>query len=352
MHNDWHMTIATLPRRLGFFTRLLDQAEPAERYRLATAQIIHAERVGYDSAWIAQHHFHEDEGGLPAPFVFLAQVAAQTSRIRLGTGIVTLPLELPIRVAEDSAVLDLMCGGRLEVGVGGGGNLSSYVAFGQDSAERTALLVENLKVLRDAWAGRPLPGGKDQMYPANPSLVERVWQATFTVEGARRAGAAGDGLMLSRTQPRPAHTPDLSLPEIQNPMIDAYMEALPEGREPRILASRTVFVADDNNEALRLAEVGLGRHRARLARLGRATGDGSGLDAMITAMDVHLGTPDNVIASLKTDTTLARATDLAVQVHSIDPPHPFILRSIELVAEVVAPALGWGRNAAGVRCVA
>jgi hypothetical protein len=85
--------------------------------------------------------------------------------------------------------------------------------------------------------------------------------------------------------------------------------------------------------------------------LGRATGDGS-LAAMIAAMDVHLGTPDDVIASLKTDSTLARATDLVVQVHSIDPPHPFILRSIALVAEVVAPALGWGRNAAGVGCVA
>ena len=348
MHNIRHMTIATLPRRLGFFTRLLDQAEPAERYRLATAQIIHAERLGFDSAWIAQHHFHEDEGGLPAPFVFLARVAAQTSRIRLGTGIVTLPLELPIRVAEDSAVLDLMCGGRLEIGVGGGGNLSSYAAFGQNSAERTALLVENLQVLRDAWAGRPLPGGKDRMYPVNPSLVERVWQATFTVEGARRAGAAGDGLMLSRTQPRPADAPDLPLTEIQNPMIDAYLEALPEGREPRILASRTVFVADDNDEARRLAEIGLGRHRARLARLGRSTGDGSGLDAMIVAMDVHLGTPDRVIDSLKTDSPLTRATDLAVQVHSIDPPHPFILRSLELVAEVVAPALGWGRDAASV----
>ena len=341
------MTLATLPRRLGFFTRLLDQAEPAERYRLATEQILHAERLGFDSAWIAQHHFHEDEGGLPAPFVFLAQVAAQTSRIRLGTGIVTLPLELPIRVAEDSAVLDLMCGGRLEIGVGDGGNFSSYATFGQNSAERTALLVENLKVLRDAWAGRPLPGGKDRMYPSNPSLVDRVWQATFTVEGARRAGAAGDGLMLSRTQPRPADAPDLPLTEIQNPMIDAYLGALPEGREPRILASRTVFAADDHDEARRLAEIGLGRHRARLARLGRSTGDGTGLDAMIAAMDVHLGTPEQVVASLKTDSTLARASDLAVQVHSIDPPHPFILRSMELVAEVVAPALGWGRRANG-----
>jgi len=339
------MTTATLPRRLGFFTRLLDQVSPEERYRLATAQIVHAERCGFESAWVAQHHFHEDEGGLPAPFVFLAQIAGVTSRIRLGTGIVTLPLELPIRVAEDAAVLDLMCGGRLEVGVGGGGNLSSYAAFGQDSAERRTLLAAHLEILRDAWAGRPLPGG-DRLYPASPQLVERVWQATFTVEGAERAGAAGDGLMLSRTQPRPANAPGLSLPEIQNPMIDAYMKALPEGRAPRILASRTVFVTDDRRDALRFAEAGLGRHRARLVRLGRATGDGS-VTAMIAAMDVHLGTAGDVIASLQADSALARSTDLAVQVHSIDPPHPVILRSIELVSEVVAPALGWGRNAAG-----
>jgi putative FMN-dependent luciferase-like monooxygenase len=337
------MTTAPPPRRLGFFTRLLDQADPAERYRLATAQIVHAERCGFDSAWIAQHHFHEDEGGLPAPFVFLAQIAVRTSRIRLGTGIVTLPLEMPIRVAEDSAVLDLISGGRLEVGVGGGGNLSSYLAFGRDSAERTALLVGHLETLRDAWAGRPLAGG-DRLYPVNPSLVDRVWQATFTVDGARRAGTAGDGLMLSRTQPRPANAPGLSLSEIQNPMIDAYLAALPEGREPRILASRTVFVTDDPHDALRLAEVGLGRHRARMTRLGRATGDGS-LAGMIAAMDAHLGTSDQVIASLRTDSALARATDLAVQVHSIDPPHPFILRSIELVAETVAPALGWDAGA-------
>ena len=55
--------------RLGFFTRLLDRADAAERYRLAIAQIVHAEHCGFDSAWVAQHHFHEDEGGLPAELV-------------------------------------------------------------------------------------------------------------------------------------------------------------------------------------------------------------------------------------------------------------------------------------------
>jgi putative FMN-dependent luciferase-like monooxygenase len=334
--------MTTRPKRLGFFTRLLDQADAGERYRLAVAQIVHAEGLGFHSAWVAQHHFHEDEGGLPAPFVFLARAAAHTSRIRLGTGIVTLPLDLPIRVAEDAAVFDLMSGGRLELGVGGGGNLSAFAAFGHDGAERGTLLEEHLQVLRDALAGRALPGG-DRLYPARPDLVARMWRATFSVDGARRAGAAGDGLLLSRTQPRPAGAPGLSLAEIQNPMIDAYLAALPGGREPRILASRTVFVADDGDDALRLADAGLGRYRARLARLGRTVGDGS-LRSVIAAMDAHLGTPDAVIASLRADSTLGRATDLAVQVHSIDPPHPFILRSIELVAEVVGPALGWGRD--------
>ena len=330
--------------RLGFFTRLLDQVNAAERYRLAIAQIVHAERCGFDSAWVAQHHFHEDEGGLPAPFVFLSQVAAQTTRIRLGTGIVTLPLELPVRVAEDAAVLDLMCGGRLEVGVGPGGNLSAYKAFGLDSAERTALLVRHHRVLLEAWAGRPLPGG-DRLYPPNPGLVDRIWQATFNVDGARRAGAAGDGLMLSRTQPRPAEAPRLSLPDIQNPMIDAYLQALPPGRAPRILASRTVFVADDRTEALQLVEVGLARQRARYVAIGRtAFVEGMSVHDQIAAMDVHIGTPDDVIASLRTDSVLARATDLTVQSHSIDPPHRFIQRSIEMVAEAVAPELGWVRN--------
>jgi putative FMN-dependent luciferase-like monooxygenase len=346
------VTTAKPPIRLGFFTRLLDQADAAERYRLAIAQIVHAESYGFDSAWIAQHHFHEDEGGLPAPFVFLAQVAAQTKRIRLGTGIVTLPLEFPIRVAEDAAVLDLMCGGRLEVGIGPGGNLSAYRAFDLDSAERTALLIRHHRVLLDAWAGRPLLGG-DRLYPPNPNLVDRVWQATFNVDGARRAGAAGDGLMLSRTQPRPADAPHLSLSDIQNPMIDAYLEALPPDRVPRILASRTVFAADDHEEALRFAAIGLERQRARFAVIGRAGFfEGMSVDDQIAAMDIHIGTADDVIASLRTDSVLARATDLTVQVHSIDPPHPFILRSIELVADKVAPALGWARDATASRQVA
>jgi putative FMN-dependent luciferase-like monooxygenase len=339
-----------MSKRLGFFTRLLDEASAAERYRLATAQIVQAERCGFDSAWIAQHHFHEPEGGLPAPFVFLAHVASATSRIRLGTGIVTLPLELPVRVAEDAVVLDLLSNHRLEVGVGPGGNLTAFKAFGLDAKDRHRLMNGNLELMRTAWAGGPLPGG-DTLYPSSPTLVDRIWQATFSVEGARRAGAAGDGLMLSRTQPRDPRADFVPLDAMQNPMLDAYFEALPPGRTPRILASRTIFVVDDRKDAYRFAETGLPRLVAKRAAMGGPAPAGS-VHALIKAFDVHLGTPDEVIESLSKDSTLERATDLTLQVHSIDPPHPFILRSIELMAEKVAPALGWVRDKAAMRRVA
>ncbi|MFC3125450.1 putative FMN-dependent luciferase-like monooxygenase [Pseudoroseomonas globiformis] len=326
--------------RLGFFTRLLDEGSAAERYRLALEQIRHAEAQGFDSAWVAQHHFHADEGGLPSPFVFLAQVAALTRRIRIGTGIVTLPMELPIRVAEDAAVLDLISGGRLELGVGSGGNPEAFAAFGLQDADRRRIFSGKLDELVSALEGASLRGG-DSVYPAHPGLRQRLWYATFSVDGARAAGQLGAGLLLSRTQPRPKDAPEASLADIQDPMVDAYLAALPRGIAPRILASRSVFVADRRDDALRLAEAGLRRFDARLVALGRVAEAPRTLEEIIRRQDSHIGTVEEVAASLQADRVLDRATELAVQVHSIDPPHAFTLRSIELVATGVAPALGW-----------
>lgn len=331
--------MTSTPKRLGFFTRLLDDVPAAERYRLAAEQIAHAERNGFDSAWIAQHHFHADEGGLPSPTVFLAHVAAQTSKIRLGTGVITLPMENAIRVAEDTAVLDLLSQGRLEIGFGTGGTRESFEALGIDSDKRGAVYADNLETVRTAWAGKPLKGG-NVLYPHTPHLADHVWLATFSAEGARLAGQSGDGLMLSRTQPRPANNPDATLDQIQNPIIDAYLAGLPNGRAPRILGSRSLFVAEDRKRALTLAETGLRRVADRFAELGHRI-PGDSVEDLIRGLDSHVGTPDDVIASLKQDTALARVTDLVFQVHSIDPPHADILRSIELIAAEVAPALGW-----------
>ena len=333
--------MAPLPnlRHLAFFTRLLDEAPAAERYRLAAEQIVHAEHSGFDTAWVAQHHFHEHEGGLPSPFVFLSHIAGQTSCIGLGTGIVTLPLELPVRVAEDAVVLDLISDGRSELGVGNGGNPTAFAGFELDAENRDDLFTRHLARLRGALKGEPIPGG-DTVYPLKPDLAERIWQATFSAAGGARAGLAGDGLMLSRTQPRPPNNPHATLAELQEPIINSYLTALPPGRVPRIVGSRSVFVAETRAEALRLADVGLRKALGRFIERGHRP-PGDSLADIIKAFDVHVGTPADVIDSLLADRALSRVTDLAVQVHSIDPPHDWILRSIELVAQEVAPALGW-----------
>ncbi len=332
--------------RIGFFTRLLDEASAAERYRIATEQIVAAERHGFDSAWVAQHHFHAAEGGLPSPFVFLAHAAAVTSRIRLGTGVVTLPLEDPVRVAEDAVVLDLLSGGRAELGLGSGSTPASFLAFGEHSEDRGRVFGEKVDALVAALAGGELGDPSNHLQPPGRDLLGRIWQATFSAFGGTRAGRAGHGLMLSRTQPRPAPVPAGSgrrrtLSELQLPVIDAYREALPDGVPSRILASRTLFVADSRDEARHWAELGLRRAAAGFARAGQPP-IGDSLDELIASYDTHVGTVDEVVASLSRDSAAAEATEVAFQVHSVDPPHELVLRSIELIATEVAPALGWG----------
>lgn len=329
--------------QLGFFTRLLDHVPAQQRYELALAQIQHAEEEGFDNAAVAQHHFHANEGGLPSPLVFLAHVAASTRRIRLGTGVITLPLENEVRVAEDAIVLDLLSGGRLELGIATGGTPSSFTAFGRDFAQRRALFRRQVEVLTTALRSEPLDDEPNIVYPEGGDLIDRVWIATFSSEWAREAGRRGHGLLLARTQPPPESRPDAALDEIQNELIDAYLGELPSGAEPRISVARTLFVADDHEHAINRAVQG--HRRSDFAR----SVLGAGVDTlpageMLAAFDVHAGTSESVLESLSRDTALPRATHLSFQVHSVDPPHEEILRSIELTAREVAPVLGWRRR--------
>ena len=324
-----------MSRRLGFFTRLLDKVPAKQRYQLATEQIQHAERCGFDNAWIAQHHFHEHEGGLPSPLVYLAHAAAQTRTIRLGTAIITLPMENALRVAEDAAVVDLLADGRLEIGLGSGGTPDSFLPFGLTFAERGAAFADNLHTLLSAWRGDSLGHPDNHLYPAAPQLAGRVWIATFSVEGAIRAAQGGHGLMLSRTQPRPTGQAELPLDAIQNPLIDAYLAALPAGIAPRILASRTAFVADSDSYARQVAEPGIRQQAAQY----RGEVRGERFDDLLARFDAHVGGIDQVAHSLAQDSVLSRVTDISFQVHSVEPSHADTLRSIELIAGHLAPAL-------------
>ncbi len=252
----------TTRQRLGFFTRVLDDAPARERYRLALTQIAAAERLGFDSAWVAQHHFHADEGGLPSPFVLLSHAAARTSRILLGTSIVTLPLEAPLRVAEDAAVLAELSDGRFELGVGSGGTPSSFPPFGHDPKDRPAIFARHLAQLTGALRGESLTDDGGALYPAAPQLLDTLWQATFSADGAARIGAAGFGLMLSKSQPHTAGNGLSALADTQRMVVDAYRANLPAGVPARVFASRNLVVVDDEATVGRLIERGIERSRA------------------------------------------------------------------------------------------
>lgn len=146
---------------------------------------------------MAQHHAGGLAGLLPSPLVLLAAVAERTSVIRLGTAVVAAGLEDPLRLVEDAAVLDVLSGGRLQLGVGAGADPAASAAFGRDHSRRH----EDCTVAVDAVCAA-LEGSS--LVPAAPGLRERLWWATGSPEGIRAAAARGIGILSGRPGPQVA----------------------------------------------------------------------------------------------------------------------------------------------------
>ncbi|TAK20254.1 MAG: LLM class flavin-dependent oxidoreductase [Chloroflexota bacterium] len=332
--------------RLGFFTRMVDNVAPAQVYARAMEMFETAEDLGYDAGWVAQHHAHA-EGGLPSPLVFLAAAAARTTRLKLVTGIITLPLESPVRLAEDAAVLDVLSGGRLELGFGTGGNPTSFSIFGRELEKRHDDYDRAFTIVRDALSGWELVPGGPILFPPAERLLATMWEATFRVEGAIRAAQRGSGLLLARTAVRPTSVGNEAiaarehLGDAQSPIVDAYLANWSSAdARPRIGLSRSVYVAPARAEAIADAEQGMRRHARAVGRRDGYTSDLT-VEQLLARNDVHIGSPDDVIASLRADRLLSTASDLMVQVHPVDPSHEKTMRSLKLIATEVAPALGW-----------
>ncbi|MBB6172928.1 alkanesulfonate monooxygenase SsuD/methylene tetrahydromethanopterin reductase-like flavin-dependent oxidoreductase (luciferase family) [Nocardiopsis mwathae] len=112
-----------------------------------------AEELGFDGVRLAEHHFR-DYGVVPSILTFLGHLAARTERLRLGTGIVVLPLHHPVHVAEQAALVDVLSGGRLDFGVGRGYQSFEFDGFGVDLAEARARFDESLDVVLGLWSGK------------------------------------------------------------------------------------------------------------------------------------------------------------------------------------------------------
>jgi alkanesulfonate monooxygenase SsuD/methylene tetrahydromethanopterin reductase-like flavin-dependent oxidoreductase (luciferase family) len=150
-------------------------------------QMVLSERLGYDSVWLTEHHY-ADYGLSSAPSVLLATVAARTERVRLGTGVLLLPLYRPRDVAEQAAVVDLLAGGRLLLGLGNGYVEREFDAFGVERSARGRLMEQKLAVLRRALAegvAADGPGGAD--LPVTPRSPQPGGPPLYLGGGAPKA---------------------------------------------------------------------------------------------------------------------------------------------------------------------
>ena len=110
-----------------------------------------ADELGFDSAWLAEHHFSR-YGILGSPLLLGAAIAERTKRIRIGTAVVVLPFHNPLRLAEDAATLDILSGGRLDLGVGRGYQPGEFKGFGVDPESSKQRYKEAVDILELAWS--------------------------------------------------------------------------------------------------------------------------------------------------------------------------------------------------------
>jgi natural product biosynthesis luciferase-like monooxygenase protein len=125
-----------------------DGQSPVQRYRDTVEQAVHADALGFESVWPVEQHFNRKVSISPCPALLLAAIAERTRSLRLGTAIVQVPLHHPLRVAEEAATLDVLSGGRVELGLGRGSNPDHFAGFGVDVADSRDRFVEGLELIR------------------------------------------------------------------------------------------------------------------------------------------------------------------------------------------------------------
>lgn len=202
----------------------------ADHYRRTVDLVVGAEQVGIDSVWLSEHHLFDD-GYLPQPLTFAAGLATRTQRIRIGTAVLVAPFRHPRHVAEEAAVVDLLSGGRLELGMGAGYAQHEYDAFGAEIKRRygatDAVVREVKRLLRDGEVTPP---------PVQAELP--IWVGYQGPQGAARAGRLGVGLLT-----------------LNPASLEPYVENLRDsGHDPasaRMGGVVNVIVADDPEEAKR-----------------------------------------------------------------------------------------------------
>lgn len=302
-----------------------------------------AEELGIDGAFYRVHHFARQ---LASPFPLLAAIAARTSRIEMGTGVIDMRYENPLYMAEEAAATDLISDGRLQLGVSRGSPetaLNGSEAFGyvpeegQTDADDARARTE---VFRAAIAGAGVARANPQMtgttgalaiQPQSPGLTDRIWWGAGTRATGVWTAEQGMNLMSSTLL-----TEDTGVPfdELQAEQIQLYRSAWAEAgwdREPRVSVSRSILpiVSDLDREYFGAMAQGerqdqVGHLDGGLARFGKS----------------YVGEPDAIAEELARDAAVQDADTLLVTV-----PNQlgvgYNAHLLETIAKHIAPAAGW-----------
>jgi alkanesulfonate monooxygenase SsuD/methylene tetrahydromethanopterin reductase-like flavin-dependent oxidoreductase (luciferase family) len=319
-----------------------------------TAEIEAADRLGYDTAWVAEHHFSNQYGIMPDVFAYMGYLAARTSRVRLGTAVVTLPLFEPVRVVENMAFIDILSGGRVTLGLGSGYRPYEFEGFGRDfearrdvQEEAIELILELVHKRRVKHKGAHFKSTIEGDYEVFPVSVQQPHPPLFMAAGTDRsmayAARHGFGLMLS-TLPS-ADTLARQVGFYRNHMKEA---PAPLNRNPafgKIDIARWVYVAETDAQARADTEHGIVKHishfmsGATAGYLGNVS-EKSRVDTLtyddLNANTLLHGSPETVVSKLKHLQQKTAMTSLLLHY----PPyygHEKTMKSLRLFAEKVMP---------------
>lgn len=304
--------------RVGLYLdlRIPPGARGADVYARTLDRVADAERRGLDAAWVTEHHGFAD-GYLPAPLTATAAIAARTRTLRVGTAVVIGPLLAAETLAEQAAVVDLISGGRLELGVGAGWSAAEFARVGADHRARYGTLEDQLRRLPGLWAD-----GTVTPVPVQDPLP--TWVGARGPRGARLAGRVGAGLLW-----------------LDPTLLEPYAEGLAAGgfTEGRLGGLVNVLLADDPDAAKAEVRAAARRNRASYRGNDEAAASTSG-DATFPKLRV-LTAADAVAAVREQLAPLARfpVTDVFCFADLGGLPADLVDRHLELVTDVLRPGL-------------
>jgi probable LLM family oxidoreductase len=319
-----------------------DAVTPEERLADLVEEAVLADELGLDVFAVGEHH--RPDFTVSAPSVVLGAIASRTERIRLSSAVSVLSSDDPVRVFQQFATLDLLSHGRAEIMAGRGSFIESFPLFGHDLDDYDELFAEKLDLLmrirgseRVTWSGRHRAPIHDlAVYPRPVQDPLPVWVAVGgSPQSAVRAGAMGLPLALAIIG---------GMPERFAPVAELHRRAAREsghGSPPPMSINSHGLIADTAEEA---ADVAFPAYAAMMDRIGRERGwppmGRAEFDATRTLRGANfIGSPQDVIDKILFQHEIFGHDRFLMQMSVGTLPHAAIMRSIELLATEVAPAV-------------